>query len=355
MASAGFTDKLINIEPYIPGEQSASPGLIKLNTNENPFPPSPAVSAAIARVSGDELARYPAPDADKLCGALAEYYGVARERVFAANGSDEVLAFAFRAFFNAELPVLFADVTYTFYPVWCRLFGIPYGEVPLTADFRIDAGGYLRENGGIVISNPNAPTSLAEDSSLIESIVRRNQGSVVIIDEAYAEFGAQSALPLTEKYENLLVTRTFSKSRALAGLRIGYAIGSTKLIDTLATVKNAFNSYTLDHVAIAAGVASLADDAYYRAKIEELTAIRDTYAELLRGLGFEVLPGKTNFLFIRHPDINAADLSAYLAEKNILVRHFKTPRIEEYLRVTVGTEGQMRAFTDAVRAYRGIL
>jgi histidinol-phosphate aminotransferase len=353
MTSAGFTNNLIHIEPYIPGEQSASPGLIKLNTNENPFPPSPAVAAAIAAASAAELTRYPPPDAGGLRDALAGYYGVGRENVFVGNGSDEVLAFAFRAFFNSERPLLFADVTYSFYPVWCRLFGIPYEEVPLGADFRMEAAGYSRENGGIVICNPNAPTSLAGSLSFIESVVSGNSGSVVIVDEAYAEFGAESAIGLTAKYENLIVTRSFSKSRALAGLRIGYAIGSKRLTDALDAVKNAFNSYTLGRVEIAAGIASLADEAYYRAKIGELTGIRDAYAETLRGLGFEVPGSETNFLFIKHRTARAADIYAHLAAGNILVRHFAKPRTDDYLRVTVGTEAQMRAFADAVRDYLG--
>ncbi|MDR1067761.1 MAG: aminotransferase class I/II-fold pyridoxal phosphate-dependent enzyme, partial [Clostridiales Family XIII bacterium] len=245
MKHYGFEDNLIDIEPYIPGEQSESPGLIKLNTNENPFPPSPAVAAALANFDADELLRYPSPDARELKAALAEYHGVNAERVFIGNGSDEVLAFAFRAFFNARLPVLFPDITYSFYPVWCWLFGIAYNEVPLDDDFRVCANDYAKPNGGIVICNPNAPTSIGEGAACIEAIVRENPGSVIIADEAYVEFGGESVLGLTEKYANLVVTRSFSKARSLAGLRIGYAVGSELLTAKLTAVKDSFNSYTL--------------------------------------------------------------------------------------------------------------
>jgi histidinol-phosphate aminotransferase len=348
MKQYGFEDKLIDIEPYIPGEQSESPGLIKLNTNENPFPPSPAVGAALAAFDADELLRYPSPDARELRAAVAEYHGVSAGRVFVGNGSDEVLACAFRAFFNARLPVVFPDITYSFYPVWCRLFGIPYREIPLDDDFRIRAEGYAEPNGGVVLCNPNAPTSIGESAAFIEGIVRSNQSSVVIADEAYGEFGGESALGLTEKYANLLVTRSFSKARSLAGLRIGYAVGSELLIGRLTAVKDSFNSYTTDRVAIAAGVAALKDEAYYRAKLVELTALRDTYAALFRERGFAVADSKTNFLFMRHESRKAADLYRWLKEKNILVRYFAKPRIDDYLRVTVGTDEQMGVLADAL-------
>jgi histidinol-phosphate aminotransferase len=351
MTSYGFESKLINIEPYIPGEQSDSPGLIKLNTNENPFPPAPVVGAVVTSFTARELALYPPPDAEKLRRALARYYGVSPDTVFVGNGSDEVLAFAFRAFFNSPLPVLFPDITYSFYPVWCRLFNIRYETQMLDENFRIVSDDYLKPNGGIVICNPNAPTSLAEKKNFIEHIVNENRNSVVIVDEAYAEFSAgnTSAIPLTEKYENLLVTRTFSKSRSLAGLRIGYSIGGKLLTEKLDAVKNSFNSYTLNRIAMEGAVASLSDKKYYAKTIEEIVAIRDKYTDVYRGLGFTVLGGAANFLFMKHDRVKAGEIYRALAERNILVRHFANPRTENWLRVTVGTDEQMAELAEALR------
>jgi histidinol-phosphate aminotransferase len=351
MASYGFESKLINIEPYIPGEQSNSPGLIKLNTNENPFPPAPVVGAVVTGFTARELIRYPSPDASELKSALANYYRVDSGRVFVGNGSDEVLALAFRAFFNSPLPVLFPDITYSFYPVWCRLFNIRYETQALDENFRISTDDYLKPNGGIVICNPNAPTSLGEKNNFIEYIINENRNSVVIVDEAYAEFSSEntSAIPLTEKYDNLIVTRSFSKSRSLAGLRIGYSIGGKLLTKKLTAVKDSFNSYTLDRIAIAGGVASLSDKKYYMEALDKLLAVREKYATAYRGLGFMVFDSETNFLFMKHDIMKAENIYRALAERNILVRHFANPRIENWLRVSVGTDEQMAELNEALQ------
>ncbi|MDR1573074.1 MAG: histidinol-phosphate transaminase [Clostridiales Family XIII bacterium] len=343
-----WKENFIRIEPYKAGEQPGSDDVIKLNANENPYPPAPGVEAVLRAVSADGLRRYPQADGADLRRALAAEQGLDPSRVFVANGSDEVLALAFRSFFNAKRPVLFPEITYSFYPVWCELFGIPYRRVALGEDFRIRAEDYLSENGGVVLANPNAPTGLALSLAEIERIVSSNGDSVVIVDEAYVDFGARSAVGLTSAYENLLVTQTFSKGRALAGLRLGMAFGHADLIAVLGAVKNSFNSYPVDSVAAAAGVASLADRAYFEKRAAQVIATRERCAAALRGLGFFVTDSAANFLFVTHADADAAALLAYLKERGVLVRHFTLPAIERYLRITVGTDAETDVFLAAV-------
>jgi histidinol-phosphate aminotransferase len=348
MKKQKWKENFIRIEPYKAGEQPKSDDVIKLNANENPYPPAPGVGTVLRAVETGGLRRYPQADGADLRRALAREHGTDMSRVFVANGSDEVLALAFRGFFNSKRPVLFPAITYSFYPVWCEFFGIPYRRVALDADFRIRAEDYLSENGGVVLANPNAPTGIALPLDEIERIVRSNEDSAVIVDEAYVDFGARSAIGLTAKYENLLVTQTFSKGRALAGLRLGMAFGCEDLIAVLEAVKNSFNSYPVDSVAAAAGVASLADGAYFEMSAARVIATRERVAAALREMGFFVTDSAANFLFVTHAEVDAAALLAYLKERGILVRHFASPEIERFLRVSVGTDAEMDAFLSAV-------
>lgn len=346
-----WTDNIKDIEPYVPGEQSAEKGIIKLNANENPYPPSPMVKKALRELDFDSLRLYPDANAAKLKDAVAAFYGVERENVFVGNGSDDVLALAFQAFFNSEKPVLFPDITYSFYPVWCRLFGIPFKTVPVGGDFRICADDYAVENGGVVIPNPNAPTSLGESAEFVESILRKNQGSVVIIDEAYVDFGGFSSAGLTEKYENLLVTATFSKSRSLAGMRLGYAIGSKKLIGALEAVKNSYNSYTVNSAAMAAGAAAMRDTAYFNETVQKIIATRAKTKAALEELGFEVLDSQTNFLMATHPEKNMREYFEFLKTQKIFIRYFDKPVINKFVRITVGTDDEMNALLLKTREF----
>jgi histidinol-phosphate aminotransferase len=348
-----WRDNLTTIKPYAAGEQKSAPGLIKLNTNENPFPPSPAVRAAVTAFDADALALYPDPDARGLISAFAEKEGVPEDRVIAGNGSDEILAFAFRAFFNADRPVLFPDVTYSFYPVWCELFGIPYEEVPLRDDFHADADDYARggDAGGVVLANPNAPTGIAEGEEFFRKVIASHPGCVVIVDEAYVDFGARSVLPLIKEYDNLFVVRTLSKSRSLAGLRLGFGFGSPELISAVKTVKNSFNSYTVGSFALTVGAAAAGDEAYYAQRTERLLRVREDFTASLRRIGFTVTDSSANFVFVTHPDIAAEDLYRWLKGRDILVRWFAKPRIENHLRITIGREEEMDALLAAIRAY----
>ncbi len=346
-----WTDNIKDIEPYVPGEQSAEQGIIKLNANENPYPPSPMVKKALRELDFDSLRLYPDANAAKLKDAIAAFYGVERENVFVGNGSDDVLALAFQAFFNGEKPVLFPDITYSFYPVWCRLFGIPFKTVPVGGDFRICADDYAKESGGVVIPNPNAPTSLGEGAEFVESILRKNQGSVVIIDEAYVDFGGFSSARLTQKYENLLVTATFSKSRSLAGMRLGYAIGSKKLIAALEAVKNSYNSYTVNSAAMAAGAAAMRDTAYFNETVQKIIATRVKTKAALEELGFEVLDSQTNFLMATHPEKNMREYFEFLKAQKIFIRYFDKPVINKFVRITVGTDDEMNALLLKTREF----
>ncbi len=336
----GWEKNVRRVVPYTPGEQPGCKDVLKLNTNECPYPPSPKVAAAIRGFCADGLRLYPDPAASELTEALAAYYHVEPEQVFVGVGSDDVLALSFLTFFNSGRPVLFPDITYSFYDVWADLYGIPYRCPALDENFRLKKEDYLTENGGIIFPNPNAPTGLSEDLSLVEEIVAGNPDSVVIVDEAYVDFGSVSALPLLRNYENLLVVQTFSKSRALAGMRIGFAIGNRKLIRYLNDVKFSFNSYTMNRLTIACGRACVEDDDYFREITGKMIGTRQRMKKELSALGFSFPDSMANFVFARHPQVSAARLLTALKEAGIYVRHFNRPRIEEYLRISVGTDGE---------------
>jgi len=339
------------LTPYVPGEQPKIANLIKLNTNENPYPPSPRVLAALRAELGEDAATlrlYPDPNADLLKAAIAKNYGVQANQVFVGNGSDEVLAHVFLALLKHDAPILFPDITYSFYPVYCGLYGIDYRTVPLTDDYRIDPADYIPPNGGIIISNPNAPTGCLLGLEAIEGIVAANPESVVVIDEAYIDFGGESAITLVDRFPNLLVVHTLSKSRSLAGLRVGFAIGHPMLVEALERVKNSFNSYPLDRLAIVGAVAALEDRDYFERACQSVMRTRDKLVADLRGLGCEVLPSAANFIFVRHPGCDGAELAQALRERAILVRHFRLPRIEQFLRITVGTDQECAALVMAL-------
>jgi len=327
-----------HLTPYVPGEQPRVERLIKLNTNENPYPPSPKAIEAMRAEAGEQLRLYPDPQSIQLKQALSSYYRVEPGEVFVGNGSDEVLAHAFHAFFIQDSPILMPSVSYSFYKVYCRLYGISAITVPLDEGMRIIPSQYSGTCGGVVIANPNAPTGIALSLNEIEHILRAQPEHVVLIDEAYVDFGAESAVSMIRQYPNLLVVQTFSKSRALAGLRVGFAMGQRHLIDGLERVKDSFNSYPLGRIQVAGAVASLQDEAYFQAKRAQLMTTRQHLAVGLRALGFLVLPSLTNFLFVHHPLRHADDLAQKLRERAILVRHFTTPEIDNYLRISIGTE-----------------
>ncbi|HEY6772540.1 MAG TPA: histidinol-phosphate transaminase [Oxalicibacterium sp.] len=325
------------LTPYVPGEQPKIAGLIKLNTNENPYPPSPAVMAAMHAVSADALRLYPDPDSSALKQTLAGYHDVQPNEIFVGNGSDEVLAFAFMALLKHSAPLLFPDITYSFYPVYANLFGIDYDEVPLNDAMEIDIADYAkRECGGIIFPNPNAPTGIPLPLQKIEELLIAQPNAVIVVDEAYVDFGGETALPLIRKYSNLLVVRTFSKSRSLAGLRVGFAMGNAALIEGMERVKNSFNSYPMDRLAVAGAIASYEDEAYFNKTVQAVVDSREQMTRELQKLGFTVLPSRTNFIFARHPTIPAEQLAAGLRERAIIVRHFKHPRIDQYLRISIG-------------------
>lgn len=342
---------LRDIEPYVPGEQSMEKNIVKINANENPYPPSPEAIKAINEFDCNRLRFYPDANALEFKKALAEFYGVSVENVFLGNGSDDVLALSFQAFFNSDKPIAYPDITYSFYPVWCRLFNIPYKNYPLDDNFRINPEDYKEQNGGVVIPNPNAPTSLGEGREFIERIMEYNKDSVVIIDEAYVDFGGYSSVELTKKYENLLITGTFSKSRSLAGMRIGYAIGSKTLISVLEAVKNSYNSYTLNSVSMAAGTAAIKDRAYFESTVSRVIATRQRVAEELRALGFTVLNSQTNFLFATHNAISIKDYFEWLKAQKVFIRYFNLPRINNYVRITIGTDDEMNIFLNKTKKY----
>lgn len=338
------------LTPYVPGEQPKLHNLIKLNTNESPYGPSASVAAALRAEIGESLRLYPDPTSDRLRAAIARRHRVAPEQVFVGNGSDEVLAHVFNALLKHAAPVLFPDITYSFYPVYCRLYDIAYSEVPLNAAFEIDVGDYLRPNGGIVFPNPNAPTGCFTPLAEIERLLQANRDSVVVVDEAYVDFGGQSCVPLIARYPQLLVTHTLSKSHALAGLRVGYATGHPDLIEALTRVKDSFNSYPLDRFAQAGAAAAMEDEAYFSAMCAKVIASKKSLVANLQGLGFEVLPSAANFIFARHPATDGAQLAAQLRERSIIVRHFRNPpRIAPYLRITIGTDEQCAGLVDALR------
>ncbi len=339
------------VEPYTPGEQPDFPDMIKLNTNECPYPPAPRTAEALRELAlkSDRLRLYPDFRAGALAECLARRYGLAQEQLFVGVGSDDVLSVAFLTFFNTEKPVLFPDITYSFYDVWAELYRIPYERPALDGNFRIRREDYYRENGGIVLANPNAPTSIAEGLDFIEDILKHNRKSVVILDEAYVDFGAVSALPLLEKYENLLVVQTFSKSRAMAGMRIGYAMGHPSLIRAMNAVKYSINSYTMNYPSLVCGVCAVEDDAYFRECCAKIIRTRAWTGEQLAELGFSCLESSANFLFASHESVPAKQIFEALREKNIFVRYFDKPRIRNFLRITIGTDRQMQALIEALK------
>lgn len=337
------------VTPYTPGEQPKGADVVKLNTNECPYPPSPMVKEVLDNENKDRLRLYPDPDATELVSAIADYYKVNRNQVFVGVGSDDVIGMAFLTFFNADKPILFPDITYSFYDVWADLFHIDYVTKPLNQNFEIMKEDYLGENGGIIFPNPNAPTAVEMELQDVEDIVRENQDVVVIVDEAYADFGEVTALELINKYDNLLVVRTFSKSRAMAGMRIGYAIGNEKLITAMKSVKFSYNSYTMNMTSIDAGVAAIKDEGYFRKIVSRILETRENAKRRLSELGFTFTDSKTNFLFAKHNTIRAEVIFEELKKRKIFVRYFNKPRIDNYLRITIGTEKEMDRLYEALR------
>lgn len=342
------------LTPYVPGEQPKDQVYIKLNTNENPYPPSPRALQAIQDQIGEPLKLYPDPESTTLRDKIAEVYGFTRDEVFVGNGSDEVLALAFKAYFAPERPVLFADITYSFYKVYIQFHDLNAKIIPLRDDFQLDVDAYCQEeSSGVVIASPNAPTGLEVPLADIERILQHHADSVVLVDEAYIDFGGVSATSLVRRYPNLLVVQTLSKSRSLAGMRVGYAIGHPELIEGLHRVKNSFNSYPLDRLAQAAATAAIDDQAYFRETVAKVIRTREWVTEELRQIGFEVLPSKTNFLFARLDGWPGGELQRRLKEQGVLVRHFSQPRIDEYLRITIGTDEEMKTLLDKLRLILG--
>lgn len=328
------------LQPYVPGEQPKMANLTKLNTNENPYGPSPKVLQAIQQAVSDTLRLYPDPTSLKLKESIADYYQLSPEYVFVGNGSDEVLGHVFHALFQHDAPLLFPDISYSFYPVYCQLYQINFETVALNAQFQINIDDYLKPNGGIIFPNPNAPTGSLLALAEIERLLQNNTDSVVVVDEAYIDFGGISAISLVKQYPNLLVTQTFSKSRSLAGLRLGLAIGQPELIEALVRVKDSFNSYPVDALASAAGIAAMKDKGYFTETCNKVIDSRTKMVTALEELGFEVLPSAANFVFTRHPDYDAAELAQGLRKQGIVVRHFKKPRIDQFLRITIGTDAE---------------
>lgn len=344
------------LTPYVPGEQPKLDNLVKLNTNEHPYGPSPRALEAIRAATGDSLRLYPDPNADALKAALAKRHGVQPQQIFVGNGSDEVLAHAFMALLKHDRALWFPDITYSFYPVYCGLYGVAHRSIPLADDFTIRVEDYLPQAGqvdaerpgAIIFPNPNAPTGRLLALAEVERIVAANPDVVVLVDEAYVDFGGESAIALVDRHPNLLVTHTFSKSRSLAGLRVGYAVGHAELIEGLERVKNSFNSYPLDRLAIAGAVASVEDEAFFQESCRKVIATRDKLVADMQGLGFEVLPSAANFIFARHPQRDGAELTAELRRRAIIVRHFKAPRIDQFMRITVGTDAQCATLVQAL-------
>lgn len=346
-----WEENVRKVVPYVAGEQPNRPNMIKLNTNECPYPPAPGVRKAAENMESAALRLYPNSNAQPLVDELAAYYGVKPEQVFVGVGSDDVLSMAFLTFFNSGKPVLFPDVTYSFYDVWADLYRIPYHTCALDENWHMNPEDYKQPNGGVIFPNPNAPTGLLEDLSVIEEIVQANPDVVVIVDEAYIDFGGESALPLIKKYDNLLVVQTFSKSRAMAGMRIGYAMGNAKLIRYLNDVKFSTNSYTMNRPSLLLGVAAVKDDAYFKRTTAKISATRERVKQALKELGFTFPDAKSNFIFATHKSVHAVELFEALKQQNIYVRHFSDPLIDNYLRITIGTDEEMDAFISFVRSY----
>lgn len=339
------------LTPYVPGEQPKVVNLIKLNTNENPYGPSPKALEALKAQADDRLRLYPDPNASDLKAAIAKYHNVKTDQVFVGNGSDEVLAHAFLGLLKKDKALLFPDISYSFYPVYCGLYEIDFQTIPLNEDFEIQAEDYAIENGGIIFPNPNAPTGRLLALNEIENILTSNPQSVVVVDEAYIDFGGESAISLVDKYPNLLVTQTLSKSRSLAGLRVGFAVGHPNLIEGLERVKNSFNSYPLDRFAINGAIAAYEDKDYFDACCEKIITSRENLCTKMEALGFDIIPSSANFIFAKHNSKHASDIANYLREHSIIVRYFDKPRIDNYLRITIGTDTECQALIDALTAF----
>ena len=348
---SAWENNVRKVVPYVPGEQPKDKNIIKLNTNENPYGPSPRVLRK--QIEIENLRLYPDPAATQLVDALAAYHHVNRDQVFVGVGSDDVLAMAFMTFFNTDKAIVFPDITYSFYDVWADMLRIPYKRIPVDEDFRLQASDYYAENGGVVFPNPNAPTGIAEPLSFVEDIVKHNQDVVVIVDEAYVDFGGETALPLLDRYDNLLVVRTFSKSRSMAGLRIGYAIGNAHMIQYLNDVKYSYNSYTMNMPSIILGAESVADEAYFRETVNKVVETREWIKNEIEKLGFSCPPSAANFLFITHESIPAKVIFEKARERKIIVRYFDKPRIDNYLRVTIGTRTEMEQFLNFLKELVG--
>ena len=341
-----WRDNLRTIEPYVPGEQPNLPDMIKLNTNENPYPPSPKVVEVLKSFDCDSLRLYPDPNSQLLADALAKRYGLASDQVFLGVGSDDVLAIAFMPFFNSKKPVLFPDITYSFYDVWAELFQIPYERPALDEHFDLIREDYYKENGGVVIANPNAPTGVLQNIDFLRDVIEHNRDVVVIIDEAYADFSESSALELTKEYDNVLIVQTYSKSRALAGMRIGYAMGNPELIKAMNDVRYSYNSYPMTRLSVALGVAALEDETYFQDIVAKVVETREWTKEQLKRLGFSFRDSRTNFIFAAHESVPAVQIFDALREKHIFVRHFSQKRIDNYLRISIGTREEMERFIE---------
>lgn len=341
---------MTTLQPYTPGEQPKINNLTKLNTNENPYGPSSKVLQAMQQAINDDLRLYPPPHAETLKQAIADYYQLEQNQIFVGNGSDEVLAHIFNGLLKQDKPIFFPDITYSFYPVFCQLYDIEFEKVPLTEDFSIDVRDYQRANGGIIFPNPNAPTGKLLALDDIEQLLLANRDSVVVVDEAYIDFGGQSAVGLINRFDNVLVVHTLSKSRSLAGLRIGYAMGNASLIEGLDRVKNSFNSYPLGHLQIAAATASFNDESYFQQTCAQVIKSRDMLVEQLQALNLEVLPSAANFIFVRHSDKSAAVIASQLRQQGLIVRHFQQPRIDQFIRITVGTDQDNQLLVDSLKA-----
>ena len=347
---SGWETYVRKVEPYVPGEQPKRK-VIKLNTNENPYPPSPRVQKVLDGFDAEELRLYPDPEAADLIEAIALEKGLSKDQIFVGVGSDDVLAMLFMTFFNSKKPILFPDITYSFYDVWAEMLRIPYTQIPLDDAFRLNPSDYKCENGGIVFPNPNAPTGELLPVSAIEEIIQANPDVIVIVDEAYIDFAGRSAMELIDKYDNLIVTQTFSKARSMAGMRIGYAISNPDLIRCLNDVKYSFNSYTMNQTALACGVEAVKDKVYFEEGVRKIVETREWAKEELRKLGFVFPDAKANFIFARHPEVDANELFQALKENNIFVRHWNAPRIDQYLRITIGTREEMATLFDFLRTY----
>ena len=341
-----WRDNLRTIEPYVPGEQPNLPDMIKLNTNEKPYPPSPKVVGVLKSFDCDSLRLYPDPNSQLLADALAKRYGLASDQVFLGVGSDDVLAIAFMTFFNSKKPVLFPDITYSFYDVWAELFQIPYERPALDEHFDLIREDYYKENGGVVIANPNAPTGVLQNMDFLRDVIEHNRDVVVIIDEAYADFSESSALELTKEYDNVLIVQTYSKSRSLAGMRIGYAMGNPELIKAMNDVRYSYNSYPLTRLSVALGVAALEDETYFQDTVAKVIETREWTKEQLKRLGFSFRDSRTNFIFAAHESVPAVQIFDALREKHIFVRHFSQKRIDNYLRISIGTREEMERFIE---------